>query len=193
MMSRRNVHEEILDAAQASLEAFGVRRTTMSDIARRAGLSRPTVYRHWPDINSLIADLLTREMRRIFEAAAPDAGERDGRAVLLAEAAAVIGALRAHPLFSRIVATEPELIATYAFQRLGASQLGALALLQERIAAGQRDGSVRAGDPAALARVVLLVAQGAVTSWRLAEDVLPGDRLTAEAVRLIDAYLRPEE
>ena len=208
-MSSRNTHEKILDAARTCLERFGVRRTTLSDIAREAGLSRPTVYRHWPDIDSLLADLLTREMRRVFaaadpgtpadgpgtgtpEAGTPGAGRRNGREVLLAEAASVIGTLREHPLFTRILATEPEVLATYTFQRLGASQLSALELLEQRIADGQGDGSIRPGDPAALARMVLLVAQGAVTSWRLADDVLPGEKLTAEVIRLLDAYLRPE-
>lgn len=191
MVSRRNVQEEILDAARTCLEAYGVRRTTLSDIARQAGLSRPTVYRHWPDITSLIADLLTREMRRILAAAAPASDERTAREILLGETVSVIGALREDPLFSRIIATEPDVLTTYAFQRLGASQLSALDLIEARIRAGQDDNSIRDGDPAALARMVLLVTQSAVTSWRLVDDALPGDRLTAEISLLLDAYLHP--
>lgn len=35
----------VLDAAKASLLAVGVRRTTLTEVARRAGMSRMTLYR----------------------------------------------------------------------------------------------------------------------------------------------------
>jgi AcrR family transcriptional regulator len=37
------VDTAILDAAAECVLAFGVRRTSLSDVARRAGVSRPTV------------------------------------------------------------------------------------------------------------------------------------------------------
>jgi AcrR family transcriptional regulator len=37
--------EAILDATRASVLDFGIRRTTLTDVARRAGVSRMTVYR----------------------------------------------------------------------------------------------------------------------------------------------------
>nr|MDT0664439.1 helix-turn-helix domain-containing protein [Micromonospora sp. DSM 115978] len=43
----------MLDAAEASLLAVGVRRTTLTDVARRAGVSRMTLYRRWPDLRTL--------------------------------------------------------------------------------------------------------------------------------------------
>ena len=46
----------ILDATRACVVDFGVRRTTLTEVARRAGVSRPTVYRRWPDTGSLIAE-----------------------------------------------------------------------------------------------------------------------------------------
>ena len=33
----------------------GVRRTTLTDVARRAGVSRMTIYRRWPDVRTLVA------------------------------------------------------------------------------------------------------------------------------------------
>uniref|UniRef100_UPI0024555EF2 TetR/AcrR family transcriptional regulator n=1 Tax=Nocardia abscessus TaxID=120957 RepID=UPI0024555EF2 len=55
----------ILDAARACVQEFGVRRTTLTEVARRAGVSRPTVYRRWPDTGALVAELLVRELRGI--------------------------------------------------------------------------------------------------------------------------------
>ncbi len=50
-----------LDAARASILAVGWSRTTLTDIARRAGVSRMTLYRRWPEMNALLGDLMTRE------------------------------------------------------------------------------------------------------------------------------------
>ena len=46
----------LLDAARATILAVGWRRTTLTDVARRAGVSRMTLYRRWPDMQTLLAD-----------------------------------------------------------------------------------------------------------------------------------------
>src|SRR6478752_5646151 len=52
----------ILDAALAEVLAHGIRRTTASDIARRCGIARQTLYRYWPDAQAVFAALVTREL-----------------------------------------------------------------------------------------------------------------------------------
>ena len=199
MTSRRNVEDAVLDAARACVEAFGIRRTTLTDVARRAGVSRPTVYRRWPDVTALVADLLTRELLALLDRA-DDAGAgesgaggaRTARERLTAQAEGLMREALRHPLFTRIIDHEPETMAVYAFQRLGTSQFAALDLLHSGIEDGQADGSVRDGDPEGMARIVLLSVQSLMTSRRLTEDVLDEDALVAEARRLLDGYLAPE-
>ncbi|WP_285732142.1 TetR/AcrR family transcriptional regulator [Nocardiopsis sp. ATB16-24] len=197
MASKRNVEDRILDATRACVEAFGVRRTTLTDVARRAGVSRPTVYRRWPDATALVADLLTRELRRILEEEASEvaAGE-NVRERLVRHAAGVARAMLAHPLLTRMVDTEPELLATYTFHRLGASHHAALEIVEPVVSEGQRDGSVREGDPETLARFVLVTVQGTVTARRLFADVLDETGLIDELTAALDGYLavrRPDE
>ncbi|MDA2804434.1 TetR/AcrR family transcriptional regulator [Nocardiopsis suaedae] len=206
MTSRRNVEDAVLDAARACVEAFGIRRTTLTDVARRAGVSRPTVYRRWPDVTALVADLLTRELLALLDraddtggAAGDGAGSggaaaaRTARERLTAQAEGLMREALRHPLFTRIIDHEPETMAVYAFQRLGTSQFAALDLLRSGIEDGQADGSVRPGDTEGMARIVLLSVQSLMTSRRLTEDVLDEDALVAEARRLLDGYLAPEE
>ncbi|MDT5210285.1 MAG: hypothetical protein QOF67_2700, partial [Mycobacterium sp.] len=50
--------DRILEAAAYCVIAHGVDRVTLAEIARRARVSRPTVYRRWPDIRSVLAALL---------------------------------------------------------------------------------------------------------------------------------------
>src|SRR5436305_10781637 len=58
----RDIPAGILDATRAAVLAVGVRRTTLTDVARRAGVSRMTVYRLVPDVNTLILEVMTRDL-----------------------------------------------------------------------------------------------------------------------------------
>ena len=59
----------MLEAARACVLAVGVRRTTFSDVARRAGVSRMTLYRRFPDLETLLSTLMTCEFGRVVEEA----------------------------------------------------------------------------------------------------------------------------
>jgi AcrR family transcriptional regulator len=182
----------ILDAATECVLAFGVRRTSLSDVARRAGVSRPTVYRRWPDRQALVADVMTREFSAVFAAtAAVVPAGLTVREQAVAQFLAVVRELRVHPLLTKIIQADPELLQPYIFDRLGASQRMALGFIAERIAEGQQDGSIRAGDATAMAVTVLLSVQSLVFSGRTTSGLVPPDELDAQAALLIEAYLRP--
>ena len=57
--------ERLMDAAEACVEQYGVAKTTMDDIAKMAGVSRPTVYRHFSDRDSLILAVVMRRSRML--------------------------------------------------------------------------------------------------------------------------------
>src|SRR2546421_4014462 len=57
---------EVLDATRAAVLAVGVRRTTLTDVARRAGVSRMTLYRLVPDVTTLILEVMTREFAALM-------------------------------------------------------------------------------------------------------------------------------
>lgn len=180
-----------MDAAKSCVLAVGMRRTTLTDVARRAGVSRPTLYRHWPDVRSLTGDLLTRELLALIpeETSASDTARRQGIERIVSTAAAV----RDHPLFVKILETDPEMLLTYIFDRLGASQHEILRVFESVIGEGQRDGSVKQGDAAELAAMTLLVVQSAVQSARIVAYRLPPERLDEQLRELLDSYLRPRE
>src|SRR3954469_13195582 len=69
-----SVDDGYLDAARSAILAVGWSRTTLTDIARRAGVSRMTLYRRWPDTQTLLADLMTREWGRVVAAAGANSG-----------------------------------------------------------------------------------------------------------------------
>ncbi|MFR9727978.1 TetR/AcrR family transcriptional regulator [Saccharopolyspora sp. MS10] len=188
MTSSRN-DDAILDAAERCVLAVGMRRTTLAEIARRAGVSRPTVYRRWPDVRTLSADLLTRELVALLPAHVDGASRAQG----VDRIVRTVSAARTHPLFVKILETDPELLITYVFDRLGASQHRILDLLDTAVRAGQATGEIRSGDPAEIAATLLLLVQSAVLSARPLAEVLPPERLDEQLRNVLDAYLRPEE
>jgi AcrR family transcriptional regulator len=51
---RRAVHEAILDTAAALVADGGLRSVTMSQIAEGAGIGRATLYKYFPDVESIL-------------------------------------------------------------------------------------------------------------------------------------------
>lgn len=178
----------ILDAARACVEDFGVKRTTLAEVARRAGVSRPTVYRRWPDTRTLLGELLNRELRSTVMPT--ELTGSHGRAQLVHAVVGGAAAIRANPLFQKIFRTDSDLMLTYIIDRAGRSQVEVLHMFGVWIRNGQADGSIRAGNPDELATMLLLIVQSAVQSAQIFSATLSGVALDAELAHAIDGYLR---
>ena len=179
----------ILDAALAEVLAHGIRRTTASDIARRCGIARQTLYRYWPDAQAVFAALVTRELVSALPAHAADPADLDGTVALLVETA---DRIRRMPLVDRLRDTDPELFARYILDRLGTSQRVIHAEATRRLAAGQASGAVRDGGPPRRAAVVRLITQAAVQSAPLVSEWLPADAWRTELTAALRGYLSPD-
>jgi AcrR family transcriptional regulator len=180
----------LLDAARACVLAVGVRRTTFSDVARRAGVSRMTLYRRYPDLDAMLAALMTYEFGAVVAAARGAArGEASCRERVVAVTVHGASALAGDPLFARLLDLDPELLLPYVTQRLGGMQRMAIADLTAELERGAGDGSVRAGTPAVLAAGIELIARGFVLAAHADHDA-PLDPW-AELGRAVDGYLRP--
>lgn len=175
--------------------AVGVRRTTLTDVARRAGVSRMTIYRRWPDVESLIADLMTREWSAVVAAVAPPHDGAPVRAQLVDSMVDGVRALRDHPLYRKIVDTDPEVLLPYILERRGSSHNAMLTGIEATLFAGHRDRTVRRDDVTRQARTLLLVAQSfALSAPTMADEAEPALSLFAfddELRRLLDGYLAP--
>lgn len=181
-----------LDAARDTILAVGWRRSTLTDVARRAGVSRMTIYRRWPDMQGLLADLMVREwgslVTRALDAAEGRPLDRRG----IAEGVvACLARVREDDLFRKIVEVDPELLLPYLIERRGRTQDLVLDVLTQALAEGQRRarGGVRAGDPLTLASTLLLTLHGFLVSARTMTPDLA--TLDAELTDLIERYLRP--
>ncbi|MEV7797029.1 TetR/AcrR family transcriptional regulator [Streptomyces sp. NPDC087512] len=189
-------NDTVLDAVRDCVLAVGVRRTTMTDVARRAGVSRMTLYRRWPDVRSLVGDLMTREWIAVATGAMPEPRPGAGtRPRIVDGLVSGVEAFRSHPLFRKIVDVDPELLLPYVLDRRGASQEALLELLSAALREGHADGSVRVAPAERQARSVLLVVQSFALSLRTMTDEddpdLTAAALLAELRTILERTLTP--
>jgi AcrR family transcriptional regulator len=186
----------VLDAAREAILDVGWRRTTLTDVARRAGVSRMTLYRRWPDMRGLLGDLMTREWTAAMETVTQRG--RPGESLLEQVRRGVVQvarAIRDDELFAKIIRVDPELLLPYLLDRRGRSQELVLALLEPLLRAGQQSKQIRAGDTSLIARSLLLTAQGFTLSVQTMTDPSgegPGEAdFEAELGLLVERYLAP--
>ena len=187
---------QILNAARACVLAAGVHETTFNDIARRAGVSRMTLYRRYSDVGSLISELLGREFARILREhtqLTPDEppDPRSARQRLVETVVAICEAFQEDPLMTQVLDAEPEILMPYLFNKWGSTQQIAIDLLAHRLDAGHQDGSIREGSVAVQAHAIVLTVQSFIVS-ATASGPVPPDRLRTELGLILDGYLRPE-
>jgi AcrR family transcriptional regulator len=166
--------EQLLDAAKTAVAEEGFHAVSIEAVARRAGITRPIVYRHFADLPALLDALVERETARALAqlvAFMPSELGDDPREGLLTTLRAYLQAVESDPVTWRLVLVPPE---------------GAPALLRKRIAAGRAAvvkqlAAAAAGspDPELTARALSAVADEAAR-------LLLSDPLAYPAERLLD-------
>lgn len=108
------VAETILDAALEEFLAYGLRRTNVDAVARRAGVSRATLYRRFDGKDALVQAVLVRECRRFFASIAAATADLPTVAERLIEGFVVgVRYARKDPLLNRLLASDPEALLPY--------------------------------------------------------------------------------
>lgn len=110
---------KILDAGLELFIEFGLRRTTMEDVATKAGIGRATAYRRFADKDQLIHVVILREAKRELDQIELDLKQVEGglNRVLESFVLAVTRA-HAHPLWRRLLTSDTETILPLLTQRI---------------------------------------------------------------------------
>lgn len=108
-MRERSTKDAILAAAYDTVLANGMSHLAVGDVARRAGVSRQTVYRHFPSRRDLLVAVVLQEHRAFLgRVRAAATAQRSLRGAVEALTAEVLRTAREHPLFDRLLNQEPE-------------------------------------------------------------------------------------
>lgn len=126
----------ILDATLATMADHGIARLSLEDVARRAGLSRQTVYRYFPSKGDLVEATVLREEQVFIAAMVSAAGrQRELESALRAAIEAAMRTGQAHALLNRLLATEPESLVALVTTDRGPVLSAARQALQEILSA----------------------------------------------------------
>jgi AcrR family transcriptional regulator len=186
--SSSTIGDRILEAAAYCVVAYGVDRVTLAEIARRARVSRPTVYRRWPDTRSILAALLTTRIVGVLDEV-PSRGV--GREALVERIVAVAQRLRRDEVIMSVLLKAADLAMIYIAERLGTSQQILLDAVASDIKLAQEEGSVRSGDQRQLAAMCLLITQSTIQSGQIVAPILDADALDVELAHSLNGYLKP--
>ncbi len=163
--------DRIAAAALDQFAEYGIRRSTIDDIARRAGVSKMTVFRRFENKRGLIAVVIARELQRgmteLDRAWQHQATLEDA---LVEGFAFVAGFVRGHPLFDRLLRSEPELLLPLLTVDGGPALELYRSLIAQRLRAEMSTGRAATPDVdraaeviARLAQSLLLTQQGMIT------------------------------
>ena len=155
--------DRILDAALEQFQSVGLRRSSMEDVARRAGLSRITIYRRFPQKDRLLEAVLLRECRRLI-------GDMRGVMRPLATQeqrivesfAFALRTMRGHPLLARLMAIEPEDLLPLLTLQAGPIVAIVSGFIAQQIRDAQGRGEVPPYDPRPVAEILTRMAQSLI-------------------------------
>jgi AcrR family transcriptional regulator len=105
------IRTRILDAATQCLLAEGLHGRLHAQIAERAGVSRPTVYKYVGDQDAIVAAILDREFGLFVDALLPYLRSSDDLQEHLVDAVVfVVEYARGHALLQKALHEQPELV-----------------------------------------------------------------------------------
>ncbi|GAA4618661.1 TetR/AcrR family transcriptional regulator [Saccharopolyspora hordei] len=133
----------VLDAAYEQFCRTGIRRSTMEDVARRAGVSRITVYRRFATKDALVEQVIRREFRRYFDQFLldiKDAGTVADRVEL--GFVSSLRAFRRNPLIGGLMAVEPETVVPSLVGDGGGTMATVSRFVAGRLRSEQRAGNI---------------------------------------------------
>jgi len=178
------VAESIVDAALAEFLAYGLRRTNVDVVAKRAGVSRATLYRRFDGKDALVAAVLVRESRRFFASIAAAVADLETPADRLVEGFVVgVRFARDDRLLNRLLASDPEALLPHLTTN------GGLVVAAARDFLVRQGGGVLGGErtPAGVAEVFVRLA---ISFTLMPESAIPLQ--TDDAVRAFArGYLAP--
>jgi AcrR family transcriptional regulator len=140
--------ERILDAALAQFVDFGLRRTSVDDVAKRAGVSRVTVYRRFQNRDVLVGATLAREYQRFLAVLDPVVRVLPTMQERVVEGFLVtLRHVRSHPLLGGLLRSEPETVLPALTVDGGPALVAMRDYLTRAFERFQREAGVEVPDP----------------------------------------------
>ncbi|MGK2901332.1 MAG: TetR/AcrR family transcriptional regulator [Mycobacterium sp.] len=121
-MPGADARENILDAALIELERHGFRKVALDDVARRAGVSRTTIYRRFANRDELVGAVIERENMALFADIAAELKQATPQSNHYVEAFTLsIMRFRRHRVLNQMIVDDPALTQEMLHRHYGAA------------------------------------------------------------------------
>lgn len=158
----------ILDAAVVEFERHGFRRVALDDVARRAKVSRTTIYRRFANKDELVAAVIDRENIALCADIAREVKGQASQSNYYVEAfTAAIMRFRGHRVLNQLIDDDPALALELSREHYGAAVLRIADALEQIFPAG----FARRVGPAVLTELAETILRYALMAL-----LLPGSR-----------------
>lgn len=184
--------ERILDAALSQFVAFGLRRTTVDDVAKSAGVSRVTVYRRFQNREALIGATLYREYQRFLAVLDPAVRVMPTMEERIAEGFLVaLRHVQSHPLIGGLLRSEPELVLPALTVDGGPALVAMRDYLTRSFERFQREAGIGdAPDPAPAAEIMVRIVMSFLLNPTSCVELTDDEAARAFARRYLAPMLR---
>ncbi|MFE0027159.1 TetR/AcrR family transcriptional regulator [Amycolatopsis sp. NPDC059021] len=183
----------ILDAAYEQFCRMGIQRSTMEDVARRAAVSRITVYRRFATKDTLVEHVVRREFRRYFDQFLIDIERAETVAdrVVLGFVSS-LRAIRGNPLIGGLIAAEPDLFVSSMTNDGGRTLATVRQFVAGQLRHEQRAGTVdREVDADRVAEMMVRVSASFLAIPSHLIDLDDDEQVAAVARQFLVPMLRP--
>lgn len=164
-------------------------RTTISDVARLSGLSRPTVYRKFSSLEVVIGETMTQELLGMLGTLeAPGSIEEFVETIV-----DTTERVRRNELMKSILREEPELLVTYQFHRLGRSQLAIIDVLErmlQSLYANKPASAPESSNPKHQALFILMLVQSVAFMANTVSEYFDDADWKQELRKMLKGYLQ---
>jgi AcrR family transcriptional regulator len=183
----------VLDAAYDQFCRMGIQRSTMDDVARKAGVSRITVYRRFATKNALVEQVVRREFRRYFDRFLIDIEQAETAAdrVVLGFVSS-LRAIRSNPLIGGLMTAEPDLLVPSMVNDGGRTLATVRQFVAGQLRHEQRAGNVPSDlDTEFVAEMMVRISGSFLAIPSHLIDLDDDEQLAAVARRFLVPMLRP--
>ena len=188
-LSSEERREQLLDVTKALVGKRGFHGVTIEAVARDAGITRPIVYNHFADLDSLLEAMLEREgaraLSQLAEIIPGDPAPGGPPAGLLAALRSYLEVVRADPITWRLVLMPPEGAPESLRERITAGRSAVVAALADVVRPGFFPGP-GSPDPELTARMLSAVADEGARLLLTDPERYPIDRLVAHAAWMLE-------
>ncbi|MEV6757215.1 TetR/AcrR family transcriptional regulator [Streptomyces sp. NPDC051214] len=190
-----DVSKRLLDAAYEQFCRMGIKRSTMADVARLAGVSRITVYRRFATKETLVEHVVRREFRRYFDQFTREIqhAETVSDRVVLGFVSS-LRALRHNRLIGGLMAVEPDAVTLSTAGDGGRTLSVVQQFVADRLRQEQRAGQISGGvDVDVVAEMMVRVSASFLVIPSQVIDVDDDERMRAVARQFLVPMLQPPQ